>query len=281
MTIDFFTIIAQIFNFVVLMLLLRRFLYGPIVRTMDAREKHITTELDEAERKEREARHEAARLRREREELEDRRGEFLTQAQIDAEKKHSDLIQQARDDVEARRAAWQAAIEREKESFLASLRQRAGEQVYRITRRVLTDLANVDLERFIIETFIKRLRTMKDTGLDAVAAQLAEQQKMESEEGGPRKAEALVTSAFEIVDDTRRRIAAAVHDRLGANIELRFDETPDLICGIELKTRGYKAAWSLQNYLETLDESLSLAFARRETETAAKPAAALDAEALP
>ncbi|MHB9053957.1 MAG: F0F1 ATP synthase subunit delta [Thermoleophilia bacterium] len=269
MPLDAFTIIAQVFNFVVLMLLLRRFLYGPIVRTMDAREEHITTELDEAERMEREAGHQAAELRREREELEDRRGEFLTQAQMDAEKKHNDLVQEARDEVEARKAAWQAGIAREKESFLDDLRQRAGEQVYLITRRVFSDLADVDLEQFIIDSFIKRLRKMKDEGMAQVAAQMAELGRMEAEEAAEAalpKSEAVVTTAFEIDDGTRGRIKDAVHQRLGTNVGVRFDVTPELICGIELKTRGYKAAWSLQDYLETLDENLSLAFAGREPE---------------
>ncbi|MCL4472949.1 MAG: F0F1 ATP synthase subunit delta [Actinobacteria bacterium] len=269
MPLDAFTIIAQIFNFVVLMLLLRRFLYGPIVRTMDARETHITMELDEAERKECEARHEAAELKREREELEDQRGEFLTQAQMDADQKRNELVKEARDEVEARKAAWQEAIAREKESFLDNLRQRAGEQVYIITRRVLSDLANVDLEQFIIDSFLKRLRSMEDEGLDRVAAQMSELRRLEADEAEKSalpKPEAAITTAFDIDEDARRRIEQAVHERLGPNVQVRFEVTPKLICGIELKTRGYKAAWSLQDYLETLDESLSRAFTGREPE---------------
>ena len=272
MSIDFFTLFAEIFNFVVLMLLLKHFLYGPIVRTMDEREQHITVELDEAERKEREATEEAEGLRREREELEDRRGELLTAAREDAEKRRDELLQQARDEVEARKTGWQAAIEREKESFLADLRQRAGEQVYVITRRVLTDLADIDLERHIINTFIKRLRTIKDADLDRVAAQLTAAAATKPRPGPadasiPKsEAVAVISTAFPIDDATREQIAGAVHDRLSGNIEIRFEEARGLISGIELKAKGYKAAWSLQNYLETLDENLSLAFSGGEEE---------------
>ena len=76
-----------------------------------------------------------------------------------------------------------------------------------------------------------------------------------------------MTTAFDIDDETRERISTAVLGRLGENVALRFEVTPELICGIELKAEGYKAAWSLQNYLETMDESISLAFASREAET--------------
>ena len=41
MLIDWFTVAAQAINFLILVLLLRRFLYGPIVKAMDDREAAI------------------------------------------------------------------------------------------------------------------------------------------------------------------------------------------------------------------------------------------------
>jgi len=263
---DPFTIVAEVFNFVILMLLLRRFLYGPIVRTMDERELHITRDLETAERKEREARHEAAELHRERQELQDHRGELLTQAQLDAEKWHEDLVRRARDEIETRKAGWQQAIEREKESFLNNLRQRAGEQVYEISHRVLSDLADIDLEQHIIDTFVARLRTLQNNELDRVAAAVSawETTGHGAEQPSP---ESLVihTTAYEIDAKTRDQLTAAIRVRLGTAIIVHFEVDPDLICGVELRISGYKAAWSLQNYLETLDEELSLAFTSTET----------------
>ena len=36
---DWFTVIAQIINFLILVALLKRFLYGPIIRAMERRER--------------------------------------------------------------------------------------------------------------------------------------------------------------------------------------------------------------------------------------------------
>ncbi|MEZ4640979.1 MAG: hypothetical protein R2856_39490 [Caldilineaceae bacterium] len=69
MLIDWFTVIAQIINFVVLLLLLRRFLYGPIIRAMDEREHHIAEELAAAECKQQQAEQEARHYRQERTEF--------------------------------------------------------------------------------------------------------------------------------------------------------------------------------------------------------------------
>ena len=51
MLINWFTVAAQIVNFLILVALLKRFLYGPIVAAMSAREGRIAAQLTEAQRK--------------------------------------------------------------------------------------------------------------------------------------------------------------------------------------------------------------------------------------
>ena len=49
MLIDWFTVGAQLLNFAILVWLMKRFLYQPILRAVDAREKHIAQALAQAE----------------------------------------------------------------------------------------------------------------------------------------------------------------------------------------------------------------------------------------
>ncbi len=49
MLINWFTVLAQIVNFLILVYLLKRFLYGPIIRAMQEREKKIARRLQDAE----------------------------------------------------------------------------------------------------------------------------------------------------------------------------------------------------------------------------------------
>ncbi len=59
MLIDWFTVIAQIIDFLILVFLLKHFLYGRIINAMDQRAR-ITARLDEAEAQKKEAENEAA-----------------------------------------------------------------------------------------------------------------------------------------------------------------------------------------------------------------------------
>ncbi len=51
MLIDWFTVIAQVANFLILVWLLKRFLYHPILNAIDAREKRIAKQLSDADAK--------------------------------------------------------------------------------------------------------------------------------------------------------------------------------------------------------------------------------------
>jgi F-type H+-transporting ATPase subunit b len=59
MLIDWFTVGAQAINFIILVWLLKRFLYKPILDAVDAREKRVATELADADAKKAEAKRSA------------------------------------------------------------------------------------------------------------------------------------------------------------------------------------------------------------------------------
>ncbi|MHB1391153.1 MAG: F0F1 ATP synthase subunit B family protein [Thermoleophilia bacterium] len=264
MKVDAFTTIAQIVNFLVLALLLKRYLYKPIVRTMDRRESEIAARIEEGELRELRAREAEALCQVQRQELEDRRGEMLSHAQEEAGAWRQDIMQKARDEATGSKAAWAAALEREKETFLTDLKRRAGEEVYSLARQVLRDLANMDLEQHIIDVFIQRLDAVSGDDWERIALAAADV-----------SAGAVVCTAFAIDGDTRSRIRVAIERQLKQhaaggegepvlrNFNINFEESPDLICGIELRAGGRRAAWSMQNYLESLQEQLSLAFTGR------------------
>ena len=59
-------------------------------------------------------------------------------------------------------------------------------------------------------------------------------------------------SAFDLPAKQRAAIQNAVNTALSADIRLRFETAPDVVCGIELSTDGRKVAWSITDYLASL-----------------------------
>jgi F-type H+-transporting ATPase subunit b len=122
-------------NFLILLFLLTKFLYRPIVSMLDERSRRIQESLEAAER----AQADVARADREREELlaTTRReiGEMMAQAQSAAERIHSEarstaqqeaqrIVETARQEADAERAQAMAELRREVASLAVSAAER-------------------------------------------------------------------------------------------------------------------------------------------------------------
>ena len=245
MLIDWFTIIAQIVNFLILVALLKHFLYGRVIKAMDERERKIASRLEDAEKKQEEAENEANSYREKNQELEERRKEFLSQAREEAGKERKELIEKAREEIDQLQSRWREAIRQEKDSFLRELRQQVNEQVCHIARRAMKDLANADLEGQIINTFIERLKNLGE-----------KEQKTIIDSMGKGDHAVTIISAFEIASNDRQKITKALRNTIEEGVEVEYQTSPDMILGIELKIHGRKLAWSLDDYLESLEASI-------------------------
>ncbi|MDZ4160201.1 MAG: F0F1 ATP synthase subunit delta, partial [Anaerolineaceae bacterium] len=67
-------------------------------------------------------------------------------------------------------------------------------------------------------------------------------------------------SAFELSLETRKQVEKTLHERLRNSSGIQFETTPDLLCGIEVKSQEHKIAWSLESYFEELEKKLTETF---------------------
>lgn len=244
MLIDWFTVAAQIINFLVLVGLLKYFLYGRITRAMREREDRIAGRLSEAEDREQEAKQELEKYQKQNEELAIKREQMLARAREEADAERKQLLHEAREEVGRVKARWHETIAREKDAFLADLRQRAGHQVFEVARRALADLANADLEEHIVKKFSQRLQELDEDRLQVLRSTLRKDQNV------------VIVSSFELAEEAKKSISEILRRHSGNNIKLNYQVSPEVISGIELKIPGHKIAWSLDHYLEALEEDL-------------------------
>jgi len=248
--IDWFTVGIQIVNFLILVALLKHFLYGPVLKAMAAREAKIAAQLDAAEAEKQRARAEAESYRKKNADWEAEQLAMRAQAKDAAKIERSALIEQAHQEVTLLQAKWREAIELQKAAFLRDLRTRVIRQVYDTARRVLKDLANADLEHQITAVFIDRLQKMAPKKWREIGAALQDGENS-----------LFIESSFEMPDEAREKIAGLLQKRFSQKIVPVYKIEADTVCGIVLKAPGHKVAWHLDDYLETLEEEISKHFA--------------------
>jgi F-type H+-transporting ATPase subunit b len=238
--IDWLTATAQIVNFLVLVWLLKRFLYRPVIDAMDRREARINARLEEAAERERSASEAESGYNREREELERERQAVLDAARNEAESLRRQLMTEAREAAENEREGWHEEVRRERDDFLRALRREAAEGIADTAARVLSDLAGERLDTVVAERFLARLDELDEKTLAPL-----------------RKAASLeVTTAFAANDRLRDRLTTGIHAALGNGPELTFHHRPQLGAGVEIRAEGARIGWNLERYLDALETRL-------------------------
>jgi len=243
--IDWFTICAQALNFLILVWLMKRFLYKPILNAIDAREKRVATELADADAKKAEAQKERDEFQRKNEEFDQQRAALLSKATDEAKAERQRLLEETRKAADALSAKRQETLRSDAHNLSQSISRRTQQEVFAIARKALTDLASTSLEERLGEVFTRRLRTMDSQA----KAGLAQALKTTS-------APALVRSAFDLPAEQRAAIQNALNETFSAEIRLRFEIAPDLVSGIELTAGGQKVAWSISDYLGSLERDV-------------------------
>ena len=249
MRIDWFTVLAQAVNFLILVYLLRRFLYRPVQQAMARREARIQQQLQQAQAREQQAEQEALRLRAQTDALAQHKEQLLQQAVQEVQAQRQVMLEDARQEVQATREAWLLQIERERPEFMRQFRSRAAQATLQVARRLLSDLANADLEQQLIKTFIKQLEEIDHDLLQALSKSAHKAQRIE------------VMTSFEADADTRDRLKRAVQHHLleGKEREIEFRHTEQLICGIEVDVDGRRVGWTMAQSLRTLEDELGRA----------------------
>ena len=195
MQIDWITVSAQIVNFLVLVYLLQHFLYRPVIDAMEKRERRIADRLNTGEQREIEAREQIDAYRHKTEHLESTRSSLLERYKQEAGEEKQQLLEQAREEVQASKRHWQQQAAREKREFLEGLRRQTEAVVTTIARKVLADLADASLEDRVIERFMRLLPEMdEDTRLTFMESRGALQ----------------ISTAFELEEAQRERVTRAL-----------------------------------------------------------------------
>ena len=246
MLIDWFTVGAQVLNFLVLVWLLQHFLYKPILGAIDAREKRIADQLAGATAKQADAQKEHDEFDRKNKAIDEQRNTLLSKATEEAKTEHDRLIGEAKKEADDIRTEQAAALKSDNARLSKAITRTAADEVFCIARKTLSDLSTVSLEERIAEVFTRRLREMDASAKATMGAAIRDSSDP-----------ALIRSTFDQPANQKAAIQNAINETFAADIRTRFETNPDGVCGIELTAGGQKIAWTIANYLDSLDGTVA------------------------
>ncbi|MEZ4962362.1 MAG: F0F1 ATP synthase subunit delta [Saprospiraceae bacterium] len=245
MLIDWFTVIAQIVNFLILVYLLKRFLYKPILNAIDEREQRIASQLEDAAKQKADATKEREQFEHLNQDLNEKKETLLKEAQTTAETERQRLLDKAKKEYSSLRKNLHESLDAEKTSLNGELRRRTQQEVFDISRKVLTDLAGTTLEGQIARVFLQKLNSLGKDEADQLRSSFKTMEPL------------TVRSAFDLSPEQQSAFAEAIKKLLGDGAQVQFRTSPEEVGGIELSAGGYKIAWTIAEYLDGLEQRIT------------------------
>ncbi len=244
MLIDWFTVIAQIINFLILVWLLKRYLYTPILKALDVREKKVASQLKDAEKAKSEAQNEKCEFQRKNDDFDKERKNLFAKVSGEAADEQKRLFNEARDEVESFRLKQLESLKSEYRNLNQEIALKTQQEIFAIAKKTLSDLANIKLEDSIAEIFIEQVSNLSGEEKNLLASAIKSSRQVR------------LQSVFELLPAQRAAIELAVEKKLAIETEFKFETVPELVSGIELIADGYKVSWNIADYISSLEKSV-------------------------
>jgi F-type H+-transporting ATPase subunit b len=239
---DWSTFLLEIVNVLVLVWLLKRFLYRPVMTVIEERKSAIAKTVADASR----LQNEASALK----EQYDRR---LVGWEQEREKARVQLQEEIAAERQRRVAALQADLEKERQQATVRESQRikdvarqaealALSQGSQFTASLLSRVAGPELETKLIGAMMEDWSRLPQHQVDAIRSAL------------PANARGRVTTAFLLEQGSREALVKKVEGRLDRTFEWEFSEDRNLLAGLRVSLGGWVLRGNLQDELKFFAE---------------------------
>lgn len=246
--IDLFTVVAQIINFLILILLLRRFLYKPVLKAVEARKNKIASEVQAAADLKAEAEKIKSAFELKTQEFDNERQTRLNEALEEAERVRKKRLSEIQQETEDLRNRLMRSFDDQRQAIQNQISRKAQEEVLAVTKKVLADLASLDLEEHIVNEFLQQLESSgKLSGESARGFE-------KTTPGSP----VVIRTAFELKPHHQQRLAEVFRHKAETTApKIEFEIKKTLVCGVEVQIGDYKLDWNLGGYLNAFQQNVN------------------------
>jgi len=251
MELNWSTFILEMINFLVLVWILKRFLYKPVLDVIARRQSGIDKALSDSE-----ALHQKAeQLQRQYEgriaewENERRQARESLAGELDAERTRR--MSEIQASLEQERERSRVADARRQANEARMLEEKAMSQAAGFASRLLGMAAGPELHKRLVDLLAEELEALSAGRLESVRSHYA------------KTPEAIVvTSPFPLSDDQRRRLEKVLKKTTGSEVPVRYETGEELLAGLRVVIGAWVLGANIQDELKgfadlSADERLS------------------------
>lgn len=243
MSIDWFTTGAQIINFLILVWLLKKLLFRPIIGAMERREQGISSHFQLAETKMNEAQALKQQYEKHLHQLQKDKDEVLATVREQVEIEKAASLQQLGEEIQQKKNRFDAEMQKQQQELGQLISHTIAEKSLSLGRHLLSRLADQTLEQRMIEHFLQNLSGLPE------AEQISIKQTLLKDNS------ATIFTSFQAETAPRQQIQTWF-ESFAPGCKLLFEQRDFLVCGIALEMDGRSWEWNVDRYLTELGTEL-------------------------
>jgi len=242
-------IFFQAINFLVLVFLLYRLLFRPVMKAVRERSAKVKTLVESAERERREAERLRRELEEQRQRLEIETNEMISQARQRAEEEHRAIIEAARQEAEQIIAEARAQADRERYQLVS--------QNYEEMLNIILDLSGRMIGRVLPDAAHEALVNQLSERIYELGRESMAQVETFRRSMAGREADALVTTARPLSPEQQGQLLRTLTALADRHVNMRIEQDPELVAGIRVRMGDLVIDNSILGELERLREAVS------------------------
>ena len=244
---ELYTIIAQLINFSVLLFILNKFLYKPILKTMDKRREDIKNKIEETQNKLEESDKLKEEYFNKLQEVEKENITLRKQALEDIKKFKDSELQKVKEDISLKKDKFNDYLNLEQKSLIENFNENLSDLFVEYSNNILQVLANSTLQDELVNNFMQKINDLTDEKVESV-------NKLNVED-------MYISSNDELTDKQKDFIKDSLVKKGFKFKDIQYTVDKKLILGIELKAKSYVLSWNVReltnNFISTIDNKIN------------------------
>jgi F-type H+-transporting ATPase subunit b len=245
MRIDWWTLALQTVNVLILVWILARFFFRPVMDIVIKRKEEANKLLSDAAHARQEAAVARADADKARAKIAAEQERLVAEARNAAQVEKQNLLAQSSEEIAKRHGEAQAAIARDRAAAEAAIIDRACELSVEIAQRLLARFPHQNILHAFIDEICGEVRALSSEARESLASAAATGRPIEIATAAPLSAEEM------------QHVRGALREAFGLELPFAFRSDPAIITGIELKGQSVIIRNSWRADLDRIRQELS------------------------
>ncbi len=246
MQIDWITFVAQIVNLFVLVWLLKRFLYKPVLDVVEKRRNEINEKIDSATALQRQAESEFQALKSEKATFEKSLQKQRNDLAKELTQQRKEGLENIKQEASQLKLQLHEQIKTQNENLKSELENFISHDFLNVAGKIITDLTDATPIERVLNLFYKRLITLTKSEKTKIDKIIKNQKVI------------FVNSSEALSENHKQDMNRFLRDyfEISPKTQIRYHTESTLVLGIEIRFADNSIDWTIKNYLDELEQGL-------------------------